>query len=196
MLRRSLLGTGLAVLALSVLGCTNSWHVITQANPDPFVGQTTFGLLPIDYENLHLSYYRTEAQYLSKKSTETQQSLQADKEALNEEFTKALIEGARGQGIKVTPASGSEASPFTIRPYVTFLEPGFYAAYFHDALPPSRVVMSLRITTPAGQVLEEIRLEHSTPATESDPSSNDRLRADGAGLGKTVARYLSSRVRP
>src|SRR5215212_6308930 len=139
--RRSLLAIGFAALALLAAGCTNSWRVVKQANPDPFVNQTKFGLSPIDYTNLRLSYFKTEAQHLAKKDADTKASFSADKEALDDEFTKALIDRARGEGINVTLASDAARAPFMIRPYVTFLEPGFFAARYQNP-PPSRVVMS------------------------------------------------------
>jgi hypothetical protein len=190
--RRSLLAVGLASLALLATGCRNSWRVVMQANPDPFINQRKFGLLPIDYSNLHIGS-KTEAQYLSEKAPENQQSFQTDKEALNEEFARSLIDIVRDDGIDIILASGPGDAPFTIRPYVTFIEPGFYAYISNKA---SNVEMALRITAPDGQILEEILLEHSTPATLSNPSSGGRLRADGAGLGKTVGRYLTTRVNP
>jgi hypothetical protein len=190
--RRKLLAIGLASLALLATGCRNSWRVVMQANPDPFVNQGKFGLLPIDYTNLTVGD-KTEAQYLSEKAPENQQSFQTDKEALNQEFARGLIDGVREEGIEIVLSSSPGDAPFVIRPYITFIEPGFYA-YFTTK--PSRVEMALRITAPNGQILEEIVLHHSTPSTLTNPSSGGRLRADGAGLGKTVARYLYSRVKP
>jgi len=190
--RRSLLAIGLASLALLAAGCRNQWRIVMEAHPDPFVNQTKFALLPIEYSNLHVGE-KTEAQYLSEKAPETQESFQTDKVALNEEFARGLIDGVREEGIEITLASGPGDAPFTIRPYITFIEPGFYA-YFTTK--PSKVEMALRITAPDGKILEEIILDHSTPATITNPSSGGRLRADGAGLGKTVARYLYGRVRP
>lgn len=190
--RRSLLAVGLASLALLATGCRNSWRVVMEAHPDPFVGQHNFGLLPIDYTNLHVGG-KSEAQYLAEKAPENQQSFQTDKEALNEEFTRSLIDIVRDDGINIVLASAPGDAPFTIRPFVTFIEPGFYA---YIANKPSHVEMALRIVTPNGQVLEEILLDHSTPASLTNPSSGGRLRADGSGLGKTVARYLLTRVKP
>jgi hypothetical protein len=190
--RRSLLAVGLASLALLATGCRNSWRVVAEAHPDPFIGQRNFGLVPIDYTNLHVGT-KSEAQYLSEKAPENQQSFQIDKEALNEEFARSLIDIVRDDGINIVLASGPGDAPFTIRPFVTSIEPGFYA---YIANKPSYVEMALRITTPDGAILDEILLEHSTPATLTNPSSGGRLRADGSGLGKTVARYLLTRVKP
>jgi hypothetical protein len=192
MTRRSLLAIGLAVLALFVVGCIPSWRVVVQANPDPFVGQTRFGLLPIDYTNLHIGQ-KTEAEYLAEKAPETQQSFLADKAAINEEFARNLIDGVRDEGINIALATGPGDAPFMIRPYIASIEPGFYA---YIANKPSEVEMAVRITAPDGRVLDEIIVMHRTPATLTNPSSGGRLRSDGAGLGRLVARYLYSRVRP
>lgn len=190
--RRSMLAVGLASLAVLCTGCFNNWRVLSQATPDPFLNQGKFGLLPIEYTNLRVGS-KTEADYLAGKDEKQQQSFVGDKEGINEQFAKALIERANDDGIEIALASGPGDAPFMIRPAVTFVEPGFYA---YIAAQPSKIEMTLRITTPDGRVLDEIALDHSTPATITNPSSGGRWRDDGKGLGKTVGRYLQTRVKP
>src|SRR5262249_27787545 len=108
---------------------------------------------------------------------------------------------AREAGIEVVPATGPASAPFTIRPHVHFIEPGFYAGV---ASAPSEVHMNVKITAAGNRILDEIALVHGTDpnsgvsiggfAIPKDPSSGGRLRTDGAKLGELVGRYLITRV--
>ncbi|AKT44003.1 hypothetical protein [Chondromyces crocatus] len=181
-----------------LMGCGPRWQVVHQTTPSPLVNQRSFAVLPIEYSGLRVGE-KTEAQYLSEKDAKQQESFQADKDALNQNFARALIEGAAGDAINVALATGPSAAPFEIRPVVTFIEPGFYAVV---ASMPSEVHMTLRITLPNGQVIDEITLAHSTDSRSGfsvggismNPSSGGRLRKDGEGLGEIVAKYLRERV--
>jgi hypothetical protein len=190
--RRSMLAIVVISLAFLSTGCFNAWIVLSQATPDPFINQGKFGLLPIDYKSLHIGQ-KTEADYLAGKDADQQRSFMGDKQGIDEAFAKALIESTHDDGIEIVLASGPGDAPFMIQPIITFVEPGFYA---YITSKPSEIEMTLRLTTPDGRVLDEIALKHSTPATMSNPSSGGRWRDDGKGLGKTVARYLRTRVHP
>src|SRR5262249_16072252 len=157
----------------------NAWRVVTQASPDPFVGQTRFAFLPFDYANLQVNY-KSEAQYLADKSPESKQDYLSAKEALEEVFSTSLIEGVRGEGIQVQKTSSPGDASFVIRPFITYIAPGFYGHF--EGNRASEVQMTLRITKPDGQVLDEVALRHSTDAGLTGQSSGDRLRGDGAGL--------------
>src|SRR5262249_60800659 len=96
------------------------------------------------------------------------------------------------RGIKIDPATSPQAGPYVIRPYVKFVEPGFYAVVASEA---SKVEMDVKITTPDGRVLDEITLEHRTQGSLSEmAASGNRLRADGRVLGLYVARYVGTRI--
>ena len=129
--------------------------------------------------------------YLAGKDAGQQASFQEDKAALNERFLGQLVADAGAAGVRVVPASGPADAPFTLRPTVHFIEPGFYAFV---AAQPSRVEMSVRIVAPDGRILDEIHLVHGTPGNMINAASGTRLRADGAALGAIVARYLRVRV--
>jgi hypothetical protein len=189
--RRRLLAAA-ALLSLSAAGCAPAWQVVRQAQPDPFINQRRFAVLPIDFTGLTIGE-KSEAQYLAEKEPDTRASFQGDKVGMNEEFAKALIATARDEGIEVVMATGPADAPFLVRPSVSWIEPGFYVGV---ASAPSRVAMMVRITTPDGRILDEVAMAHGTQSGLFNPSTGQRLRSDGAGLGRIVAQYLKSRVAP
>jgi len=196
--RRSLLSS--LVVAAALLGCAPTWHVVVQAAPDPFLGQKKFSVLPINFGGLHVGG-KTEEQYLSEKTEKQRASFAEDKAAFNEKFTSELLAHGRDAGVEIALATGPGDAPFMIQPSVGFLEPGFYVGV---ASAPSRVEMSVKITTPDGKVLDEILLEHGTDSRSGfsvggislNPSSGGRLRKDGEALGKIIAKYVQTRVAP
>jgi hypothetical protein len=189
--RRHFLRGGSLLAATTLIGCRPPWAVIVQTAPDPFLGQRHFAVQPIDFTALTVGD-TPEPVYLAGKDAGQRASFAADKEALNERFLQQLITDAGEAGIQVVPATGPADSPFTIRPSVSFIEPGFYA--FVAAI-PSHVRMNVRILAPDGRVFDEIVLNHFTPSDMfARAASGSRLREDGAGLGKTVAKYLRVRV--
>lgn len=173
-------------------GCAPPWTVLAQATPNPFVGQTKFGVVPCDYAGLTVGE-KTEQGYLAEKDEETRASWAGDKQGIDDEFTKVLIERAGGSGIEVVKATGPDAAPFMIKPKVEFIEPGIYTYVFNKS---SLVRMKVQITTPDGKVLDEFVIKHGTPASLTNPAVGNRLRDDGEALGALTARYLESRVKP
>jgi hypothetical protein len=196
--RRTLIGLTVLAFGALAMGCAPAWHVVVQAQPDPFLGQRRFAVLPIDYAGLRVGD-KPEPVYLSEKDSKQQASFAEDKAALNEKFLEELRATARGAGIEVVPATGPNDAPFLIRPSVAFIEPGFYVGV---ASAPSQVEMTVRITTPDGKVLDEIALAHGTDSRSGfsvggislNPSSGGRLRKDGEALGTIVGHYLKARV--
>ncbi len=190
--RRSLIVVFVALALTALLtGCGPRWQVIAQAAPNPFRGQSRFAVLPIDYTNLTIGQ-KSEAQYLAEKEPEQRASFLEDKVGINQEFARALIEEAQSAGIVVVPATGPGSAPFEIRPHISFIEPGFYAVV---AAAPSEVQMSVQITLPNGQILDEIALTSRTSGgLDVTASSGGRLRRDGNRLGNWVAKYLIERV--
>jgi hypothetical protein len=186
----------------ALTGCGPRWRVITQATPDPFVNQRHFAVLPIDYTGLRVSG-QSEPHYLSDMDPEERYTFQSDKVAVNEAFEKALTERAAEDDIEITASAEPTSAPFLIRPYVSFMEPGFYAVV---TMASSEIKMTVRIMTPEGKILDEVSLSHKTPPP--NPSTMDasinadkkspggRWREDGRALGVLVAEYLTTRVNP
>ncbi len=190
--RRALAAT-IAVGALGlVAGCGPSWQILRQANPDPFLGQTRFSVLPVNFTGLRVGE-KTEADYLAEKDAEARNNWAGDKLGLNEEFTSNLISKAHEHGLSVVPATGPSDAPFVIRPSVAWLEPGYYIGISAGS---SKVKMTVQITAADGAVLDEIIVEHGTGGSIQNAAVGTRLREDGENIGHIVADYLASRVAP
>ncbi len=199
--RRSFIAAALLGCA-ALAGCAPRWRVVTQASPDPFVGQRYFALMPIDYVGLQI-IDKSEDRYLASKDGDDYQRHMEDKESVNEEFTKALVERAKEEGIEVAPTTGTTSAQFVIRPYIGYMNPGFYAV---ASSAPSQIRMTLRLTTPDGKVLDEVHLSSRTaspiPNTTLSAADADKLsiggrwREDARVIGAYAARYLESRVNP
>ena len=107
-----------------------------------------------------------------------------------EEFTKALVEDAKEEGIEVAEATGTTSAQFVIRPYVGYMNPGFYAV----------------VSSAPSQMLDEVVLSSRTaspiPNTTLSAADADKLsiggrwREDARVIGAYAARYLDSRVNP
>jgi hypothetical protein len=180
----------LALASTALVGCGPPWQILHAAEPNPFVNQRTFAVLPIDYIGLEVGE-KSEPEYLAEKDAETRQNWTGDKLGMNEEYAKHLIEEANERGIRVTLATGPASAPFIIRPAVRWLEPGFYVGVASGS---SEVKMTVQITTPDGKVLDEIQMSHRTGASLVNSATGHRLRSDGAGLGEITAEYLEKRV--
>lgn len=184
------LAAALVAAPVVLAGCGPKWVVLTQAAPNPLVGQTKFGLMPVDYTGLTVGE-KSEAEYLASKDEETRASWAGDKGGIDTEFGKRLMEKATESGINVVKATGPADAPFMIRPKVEFIEPGIYTYVYNKA---SLVRMKVQITTADGKVIDEIAIRHATPASITNPAVGNRLRDDGEGLGVLTAKYLQFRV--
>ena len=182
----------IAAASLSSLGCGARWRVVSQTNPDPFVGATRFAVAPIDFSGLYVGR-KSEGEYLSEKTPEQRASFAADKDAMTEMFGRKLAARSAELGLELGPAAAMTDAPFVIQAAVSDLEPGFYVGV---ASAPSTVQMVVRITTPDGRILDEIATQHSTSAGITTAASGTRLRRDGEALGAITAEYLKTRVAP
>jgi hypothetical protein len=177
----------LLLLWLLVLAGCQRWAVVTQAAPNPFVGQQVFAVEPVHFEGLVVGE-KSEAEYLSTRESEQQAAWAEDKQAFAKRFGEELAGALPQVRFVAAPAPG-----FLIRPLVTFIEPGFYA---NSAARPTEVQMTLQILDSRGEVLDAVRLKATVAATMSNPSSGDRLRTASARLGEDVGAYLRTRVFP
>lgn len=187
--RSFLFAFGAMLFGLFLVACGPPYSVIKQASPNPFVGATKFVVMPIDYTGLHVGSKSAE-KYEAGKSEKQADSFEGDKEGINNEFQNALRAKAGKNGIGVEVAAG-EVTTFVIKPFVSFVEPGFYA---YVASHPSKVEMTVKITDKDGKELDEIMVQHESAASMTSPSSGGRLRSDGDALGGYVARYLMDRT--
>ncbi|WP_437734804.1 hypothetical protein [Sorangium sp. So ce1335] len=200
--RRSLIAATLVAFTAALAGCAPRWRVVTQASPDTFVGQRYFGLMPIDFVDLRVGDL-PEDMYLARKDSDEHRQFVSDKASVDEEFAKTLIETAKDHGIDVAQVSDPRSAPYVLRPYVSYMNPGFYAVASSS---PSQIILTLRITTSDGKVLDEVQLSSRTaspnPSTSLSRADADKLkpggrwREDARIIGETVSSYLASRVSP
>lgn len=186
--RRSLI---LGTLLVGLVGCAHQqWQVVSQANPNPLLGQKQFAVAPLDFSKLTVGE-KTEEGYLSEKNAEDKAGWAEAKAGLQEEFNKSVRVKGTESGLQLS--LGETGAPFIIKPKVDFIEPGFYALV---AAKPSQVKMTISIVAPDGSTKDEILVENATGASMGNASAATRLREDGEALGEYVAKYLSSRVAP
>jgi hypothetical protein len=190
----------MAALASPLAGCSrhHPWRTVIQARPDPFFHQRNFAVLPLSFEGLRVGD-KAETDYLSEKDGDKWQSWQADKVAMNERFTEALMARAGEVGIRVVRAGGPRAAPFFVRPIVTWIEPGFYTAFVNK---PSEIKMRVQLTDVNGLVLDEILLHQVVASSGSiisaaisdTVSSGSRLKQAAEATGDITGQYLEYRV--
>ena len=179
----------LACASSSVLaGCGGGpqWVVHSQAAPDPFLNQRSFGVVPTDFSS-YLIGGKSEPQYLSEKKPEQQASFQADKASIDEMLVSSLTGRAQGAGIQVIRATGPESAAFQIHPVVQWLEPGYYAGI---SAAPAELRVVIRLTSADGKALDEIEIHKKAKGM----ASGDRLRRAAEEVGEATAAYLATRV--
>ncbi|MEI9949958.1 MAG: hypothetical protein WDO74_13500 [Pseudomonadota bacterium] len=190
MLRRSLMALALFFL---LTGCGGGplWRVVSQANPNPLLGQKQFAVAPLDFSAVTVGA-KTEADYLASKTDEKDKAAWAEaKVALQEEFNKGIRVAGNQAGLQLI--LGESGAPFIIKAKVDFIEPGYYAYVSSKA---SQVKMTVKIVSADGKEIDELLVEHYTSGSMGDASVASRLRSDGEALGTNTAQYLSQRVSP
>ena len=167
-------------------GCGDPWVVVRQASPNPFIHHAAFGVEPMHYEGLTVGG-DSEAAYLADKDAQARAGWEQDKAAIDTSLRAGIQEELRGHPL-VAPGQ----DPFTLRPQVTFIEPGIYSGVFNKA---SRVELTLFIVdSHSGAVLDEIQFEASENATLTSPSIGQRLRGCGRHIGRLIAEYVARRT--
>jgi hypothetical protein len=165
---------------------------MVEAPHNPLQGQRRFAVMPIDFTGLRVGS-KMEAEWLYDRDSGQRASFADDKSAMNDNFARSLEAAAREHGILVVLATGPADAPFIVRPSVRFIEPGFFVGV---AAASSKTEMDVRIMAPDGRIFDEILTQHATGGSFGmEASIGGRLRRDGEGLGKIVAKYLYARVR-
>jgi hypothetical protein len=188
---RSLSLAAIAFACLFAVGCAKPYHIIHQAQPNPFIGKTQFVIAPVDFTGLRVGS-KTEDEYIADKKDESVESWNGDKQAINDKFQESLSGRSAEKGLDVTPANGV-VHTYLIKPQVRFIEPGFYA---YVAKAPSKVEMVVVITDEHNNEIDKIMVEHGTDSGMFNPSSGQRLRSDAEALGSYVSIYLKDRTTP
>jgi len=179
--------------AATTSGCGPAWVVVKQANPSPFNAQSAFAVEPIAYEGLKVGG-KTEADYLAEKKPEQVEAWKGDLGKLNGAFADHLVKA--GKGLQISVGQAAAPGPFSIKPMVTFIEPGAYAVVVNI---PSEVRMTLRVTDGQGAVIDEVTtsVKYATSSVMGvpvNPSVTDRLNECGKILGESAATYLRTRA--
>ncbi len=172
------------VSLLASAACGPHWTVVRQAVPDPFVGKPQFTVEKVRFDGLRVGD-KTETEYLSGKDDEQRRSWQTDKDAMSEAFAVGV---ASGEGLSVGLPRPDAA---TVRPIVTFIEPGFYAGV---AAGSTRVDVTVQVLNAQGVVLDEIQASSAVAASMTNPASGTRMREAAEDLGRITADYLHKRV--
>jgi hypothetical protein len=175
-----------AFALLLTAACGTPWTVVRQASPDPFAGKPDLIVEPLHFDSTQVGE-KSEKEYAAGKQPDEQASWQADKQGMSERFEAGLM--SEGEGTLHVGGPGGA----TVRPIVTFIEPGFYA---YVASHPSEVDISVMVLDAAGNVADEITAKVVVGASMTDPASGTRLRQAAERLGKIVAQYLKTRVVP
>lgn len=183
----------LLVGAATVSGCGPAWTVVRQAQPSPFNAQSAFAVEPIAYEGLKVGD-KNEADYLAEKKPEQVEAWRADLGKLNQAFADTLVK--EGKGLQVTAGAAAAPGPYSVKPMVSFIEPGVWAAVVNI---PSEVRMTLRIVDGQGTVVDEVStsVKYATQSIMGVPvnvSVTERLNECGKRLGESAAQYLKVRA--
>jgi hypothetical protein len=127
---------------------------------------------------------KSEGEYLSGKTSDQQASWAKDKATVDAQFRATLAAEAANDAVQTTAGS----APFVLHPTIFAIEPGYYVGV---SSAPSVIKMSMQVTAADGRVLDEIEI---TDARGAGYTTHERMKAASVWLGKTVARYLKSRV--
>jgi hypothetical protein len=178
----------LTVFALLLGGCGPRWVVLSQAMPDPLVGAKLFYIEPIHFDPPIVGG-KSEPEYLAEKDADQRRSWQTDKSETAGRYIAAMVEASPDLKISTQPAPGV----FIIRPIVSFIEPGFYAAIVARA---TEVNMRVQILASNGAPIDEISIRSVIAASMVNAASGTRMREAGEDLGRVTAEYLHKRVAP
>jgi hypothetical protein len=189
MKRRIVLALGLLMAVALLAACGPAYQIIAQAVPNPMLGKNGFAVMPIDFTGLRVGE-KSEAEWMSEKDADAKSSWEGDKKGMNDRFGGNLISEAAGEGITVVP--GPAQQPFVVQAKAIWAEPGFFAGIVSAA---SELELNVRITTPDGTLIDEIRVKTAADASMYDPASGTRLRHCAEAAGSIVADYLKVRVK-
>jgi hypothetical protein len=177
-----------ATLLLVGTSCVAPYKVREQADPNPFVGQTTFAYRAATFEDLRVGRV-TEAQYLSDKPDERKVGWEKDKQAVATRFLKGV---RKGTGSRIELNEGGEG--FTVQPHVEWIEPGIFTGFAFGNKAGS-VLVAIRILDANGDMIDEVEVTGVYAGSIYEPTITQRLRGAAALAGANFAKYLKKRVK-
>jgi hypothetical protein len=170
-----------SLLALALIGCGPRWQIVAQATPNPMSASSKFFVEPLHFENLIVGGKNEDA-YQATKSPEQQASWKSDKDGMAAEFANGYSEERDAVGVAASPAGA-----FTVRPHITFIEPGFNIGI---ASHPAEVRINVQILNEQNAVVDEFTISSSTNAY----ATGTRVRIAAKDLGVVTARYMKART--
>ena len=179
----------LIILFALVTGCIPKPIILTQADPNPFIGQRRLAAQPIDFEGVRVGDL-DEPRYLSGKNAEQRNLWTSDKGEFNVRYLEAVVEEAAKRGLEVAPAAQAPGAPFVVRLHAIRIVPGF-----NDGLvwQPGSVKLDMVVGTPDGRVLDHLVVE---PMDATGYSVTSRMSNCGKHAGRIVVEYLIARAKP
>ena len=170
-----------SLLAFVLMGCGPRWQIVSQASPNPMSASSKFFVEPLHFENLIVGGKNEDA-YQATKSPEQQASWKADKDGMAAEFASGYSDAREAVGVAASPAGA-----FTVRPHITFIEPGFDAVV---ASRPAEVRINVQILNEQNAVVDEFTINSQATGF----ASGSRVRVAAKDLGKVTARYVKART--
>ncbi|MEO8876184.1 MAG: hypothetical protein ABI461_11400 [Polyangiaceae bacterium] len=172
-------------LAFASIACGPPWKVVVQANPNPMAITNKFFLDAVSFDKLSIGG-TDEQSWQSSKDAQAQASWQGDKQAMASEFSASFDEEREG-----VQRAGAAPGDFTIKPHITWIEPGFNAVV---ASKPTQVKIDVQILDAKGTLIDEFTSEAVIGASISNEALGTRLRQAGRYLGKVTAKYMKKRL--
>jgi hypothetical protein len=176
---RAVLAFCVALCVSLVVGCGPQAVVLTQASPNPLVGQRTVMLAPTIFAPSIRVAGKAEDAYLADKSPAEVKAWQEAKEAF----------GARFNAILVQQRLVAATADFTVRPTVKIVEPGF-DVYVWNA--PAEVEVEVEVLDARGNLVDRLAMRSRSEGI----TAPDRLGSCGFIAGALVAEYLRKRMAP
>jgi hypothetical protein len=184
-MNRTLLFALSICLAFASIACGPPWKVVTQASPNPMSSASKFYLDAVSFDGLKVGS-TDEQGWQSSKDAAAQASWQGDKQAMATEFS-AAFDDERG-GVQ---RAGGPPGDFTVKPHITFIEPGFNAVV---ASRPTEVNIDVTIVDGKGTLVDEFTIHANVAASISNEALGTRLRKAAKYLGRITAKYLIKRT--
>ncbi|MEO7109245.1 MAG: hypothetical protein ABI183_02305 [Polyangiaceae bacterium] len=184
-MNRALLFALSICLAFASIACGPPWKVVVQASPNPMSASNKFFVEPVSFDKLSIGG-TDEGSWQSSKDAQAQASWQGDKQAMAQQFSAAFDEEREG-----VQRAGGPPGDFTVKPHITWIEPGFNAVV---ASRPTEVNIDVQIVDAKGTLVDEFTIHATVRATISNEALGSRLREAATYLGKVTAKYLIKRT--
>jgi hypothetical protein len=158
------------------------------SSANPLLGQRQFVVEPVHYEGVKINQ-KSEADFLSDKSSDQVASWQADKADANKIFFENVAAKTAGLTI-ASPTQTAGSGTFTIRPICTSIETGSLNAVDK----PTEMRLTVQVLDSNGGLIDEITSAIAVASQIWNPSSGGRLRRAAVFHGTQVADYLHVRT--